>query len=337
MRARGVVLQGALAAVGLVAAFFVWQWEPVGPPGEVVVVDAPNQSLERVRYEDSAGWVELFREGSEDGALWLRLGTKPGPMPSARVDGGSPAVATSSVPPPPRVLRANETAEKLFARFAPLRASRGLGVLDAETLAEVGLKDSPRKLVVTLSTGEHAFSLAGASIGWGSPYVRREADGSVFLLGPWLLPDLENAAHRLVDRSLHAFEASEYDALTVTQGGSSRTFLVRNRSQRGAELVPRDAPDSPDETARRWHERVWLLAVNPTDLLGRGEEPPGGPPREVFRVEYWRGDKGIGQLLVARGADGGFYARTEHTAGWARLPPWADALVLEAEKVAAAR
>ncbi|HEX8434646.1 MAG TPA: hypothetical protein VF697_06070, partial [Archangium sp.] len=160
MRARGVALQGALAAVGLVAAYFVWQREPAGLPGEVVVLDAPNQALERVRYEDSAGWVELFREGSEDGALWLRLGTKPG----ARA--------------PPRVLRANETAEKLFARFAPLWASRGLGVLDAETLAEVGLKDSPRKLVVTLSTGEHTFSLAGASIGWGSPYVRREADGT---------------------------------------------------------------------------------------------------------------------------------------------------------------
>ncbi len=325
MMARGVALQGALAAVGLATAFFVWQREPEGAPGEVVVVDAPNQLLERVRYEDPAGWVELFREGSEGGALWLRLGTKPGAVPS------------SSVPPPPRVLRANETAENLFARFAPLRATRGLGVLDAETLAEVGLKDSPRMLAVKLSTGEHTFSLAGASLGWGSPYLRREADGSVFLLGPWLLPDLENAAHRLVDRSLHTFEASEYDALTVTQGGNARTFLVRTRSQRAAELVPQDAPDSPAETARRWHERVWLLAVNPTDLLGRGEEPPGGPPREVFRVEYRRGDKGIGQLLVARGEGGGFYARTEHTAGWARLPPWVDALVLEAEKVAAAR
>jgi hypothetical protein len=312
-----VALQGALAAVGLAAAFFVWQREPTGLPGEVVVLDAPNQALERVRYEDPAGWVELFREGSEDGALWLRLGTKPGPVP--------------------RELRANETAENLFARFAPLRATRALGVLDAETLAEVGLKDSPRKLVVTLSTGEHAFSLAGASIGWGSPYVRREADGSVFLLGPWLLPDLENAPIRLVDRSLHAFGASEYDALTVTQGGNSRTFLVRTRSQRGAELVPQDAPDAPDETARRWHERVWLLAVNPTDLLGRGEEPPGGPPREVFRVEYRRGDKGIGQLLVARGVGGESYARTEHTAGWVRLPPWADSLLLEAEKVVGPR
>ncbi len=319
MRARSVVLQGALAVAGLVAAFFVWQREPVGLPGEEVVLDAPKQALERVRYEDASGWVELFREGTGDGALWLRLGAKQAP--------GSA----------PRELRANELAGQLFTRFAPLRATRGLGVLDAETLAEVGLKDSPRKLVVTLSSGVHSFTLAGASIGWGSPYLRRETDGRVFLLGPSLLPDLENAANRLVDRTLHAFGANTYDALTVTQGNTSRTFLVRQRARRPAELVPRESPDAPDEMARKWHERVWLLTPAQADFLGRGEEPPGGAPHEVFRVEYRRGDERLGQLIVARGASGGFYARTEYTAGWAKLPPWADALVLEAEKVARGR
>ncbi|KFA92659.1 hypothetical protein [Archangium violaceum] len=310
MRARGVVLQGVLAAAGLAAAFFVWQREPVGAPGEVVVLDAPERALERVRYEDASVQVELFREGPGDGALWLRLGAK-------------------------RELRANETAEQLFTRFAPLRATRSLGVLEAEKLAEVGLKDSPRKLVVKLASGEHAFTLAAPAIGWGSPYLRRETDGHVFLLSPSLLPDLENAAHRLVDRTLHAFGASDYDTLTVTVGSTSRTFLVRARERRPAELLPRDAPDTPDETARKWHERVWLLAPAQADFLGRGEVPPGGEPREAFRVEYQRGAQRIGQLTVGRGAGGGFHARTEYTAGWAKLPPWADSIVLEAEKVAA--
>ncbi|MFY0565072.1 DUF4340 domain-containing protein [Archangium lansingense] len=312
MRARGVVLQGVLAAAGLAAAFFVWQRGPVGAPGEVVVLDAPKRALERVRYEDASVQVELFREGTKDGELWLRLGAK-------------------------RELRANEIAEQLFARFAPLRATRSLGVLDAERLAEVGLKDSRRKLAVKLSSGEHTFTLAASSSGWGSPYLRRETDGHVFLLPPSLLPDLENAAHRLVDRTLHTFGASEYDALTITVGSTSRTFLVRARAQRPAEFLPREAPDSPDETAWKWHERVWLLSPAQTDFLGRGEVPPGGEPRESFRVEYLRGDQRLGQLTVARGAGGEFYARTEHTAGWAKLPPWADSIVLEAEKVATGR
>jgi hypothetical protein len=312
MRARGVVLQGVLAVAGLVAAFFVWQREPVGAPGEVVVLDAPKGALERVRYEDASVQVELFREGKEEGELWLMLGTK-------------------------RELRANETAEQLFARFAPLRATRSLGVLDAKALAEVGLKDSPRKLAVKLASGEHSFTLAASSIGWGSPYLRRETDGHVFLLPPSLLPDLENPAHRLVDRTLHAFGASDYDTLTVTAGSTSRTFLVRARAQRPAEFLPQEAPEAPDETARRWHERVWLLAPAQADFLGRGEVPPGGEPREAFRVEYLRGAQRLGQLTVGRGAGGEFYARTEYTAGWAKLPPWADSIVLEAGKVAAGR
>ncbi|HZI07475.1 MAG TPA: hypothetical protein VEZ71_25890, partial [Archangium sp.] len=97
------------------------------------------------------------------------------------------------------------------------------------------------------------------------------------------------------------------------------------------------APDAPDEMARKWHERVWLLAPAQADFLGRGEVPPGGEPRESFRVEYLRGAQRIGQLTVARGAGGEFYARTEYTPGWAKLPPWADSIVLEAEKVATGR
>jgi hypothetical protein len=312
MKGRGVLLQGVLAAVGLAAAFFVWQREPVGAPGEVVVLDAPERALERVRYEDGSVQVELFREGREEGSLWLRLGTK-------------------------RELRANETAEQLFVRFAPLRATRSLGVLGAEKLAEVGLKDSPRKLAVKLASGEHRFTLAAPSIGWGSPYLRRETDGHVFLLPPSMLPDLENAAYRLVDRTLHTFGASDYDTLTVTAGSTSRTFLVRARAQRPAELLPRGAPDTPDEMARKWHERVWLLAPAQADFLGRGEVPPGGEPREAFRVEYLRGAQRIGQLTVGRGAGGELYARTEYTAGWAKLPPWADSIVLDAEKVVTGR
>jgi hypothetical protein len=301
----------------LVAAFLAWQREPAGAPGEEVVVEAPKRALERVRYEDKERWVELFRNAQEDGALWLRLGTKAEP------------------PPPVRELRANEAAQKLFERFAPLRATRNLGKLDAGKLAEVGLQGSPRKLTVALASGEHAFTVAAPPGGWGSPYLQRDADGLVFLLGPSLLPELESAAQRLVDRRLHTFEPGGYDALTVTQGNASRTFLATAQGQGPVSLAPQESPEAPDEFARNWHERVWRLA--PVELLGRGEEPPGGAPEVVFRVEYRKAGKALGELTLARGASGDFYARTEHTAGWARLVPGADALASEAAKVASGR
>jgi hypothetical protein len=345
MKASGVALQGALAAAGLLAALFVWQREPEATPGEVTVVDAPARALERVRYEDETRFVELFRDAKGDGELWVRLGTKPPPPPpvaSAATDGGTADAGTvaqasppPSPPPPPRELRANEVAQKLFARFAPLRASRGLGALDEKKLTEVGLAQSARRLTLTVGGAERAFTLANPPGGWGSPYLKSDADGHVFLLGPSLMPDLEAGASRLVDRRLHTFEPGAYDTLVVTQGAASRTLVASGQPPGPTTLAPKEAPDKPDEFLRNWHERVWRLM--PLDFLGRGEEPPGGAPEVVFRVEYRRGDKPVGELTVGRGEKGEFYARTEHTPGWARLHGGVDTLASEATKVASGK
>ncbi|MFP2932687.1 DUF4340 domain-containing protein, partial [Pyxidicoccus sp. 3LG] len=235
-------------------------------------------------------------------------------------------------PAPPRELRANETAEKLFARFAPMRAMRSLGELDAKKLEEVGLASTPRKLTVTVGGKPQAFSLASPAGGWGTPYLRREDDGRVFLLGPALLPDLENASNRLVDRRLHTFDLGDFDTVVVSAGGTSRTFKASGQAPGPVSLTPEESPDRPDEFARNWHDRVWRLM--PLDYLGRGELPPGGEPEPSFRVEYRRGGKPVGEVTVARG-DGSFFVRTEHTTGWARLHAGVDSLASEAAKVSA--
>ncbi len=358
MKVRDLALQGALAAAALVAAFLVWQREPEGAPGEVDVVDASVRALDMVRYEDEARFVELFRDEKDRDSLWVRLGYKPPkPVPTEPVagadggtpaaDGGSamaaapgadagtpPAVAQPPVqpPPPPRELKANETAEKLFARFAPLRATRALGELDAKKLEEVGLANTQRKLTLTVGGKAQAFDLASPTGGWGTPYLRREADGRVFLLGPALLPDLENATSRLVDRRLHTFELGGFDSVVVTAGGATRTFTVAGGAPGPVNLVPEEAPERPDEFARNWHDRVWRLL--PLDYLGRGEVPPEGEPQEAFRVEYRKGGQPVGHLTVAK-AGGSHYARTEHTTGWTRLHGGVEPLANEASRVTA--
>ena len=298
MRTRSVVLQGVLAVGAVLAAAAVASRPPEGAPGEVVVWDAPVNGLQWVRHEEPSGWVELYREPSEGGALWLRWST------------------------PPRALRANELAGPLFARFAPLKASRALGVLDAAHLAEVGLKDSRRALRLGFTGSEQRFTLAAPASGWRGPYLRRPTDGEVFLLSASLLPDLEGTAWRLVDRTLHTFGAGDADTLTVTVEGATRAVRLA-----GPGVPP------PEEAVRRWHERLTLLAPAAGDFLGRGEVPPGGEPREAFRVDYARGTTRLGHLSVGRGADGTVYARTEHTPGWVRLAPWADSLLEEARRL----
>ncbi|MFL5355499.1 hypothetical protein [Archangium sp.] len=317
MNTRAVVPQVALAAVGLVAAFLVWQREPEALPGGVTVLDVSRRSLQRARYEDAARFVELYRDERDEETIWVRLGS------AANGAGGET---------PPRELRGNEAARSLFASLAPLEGMRALGAVDAKKLEELGITGSPRKLALTVGSQQQVLKLASpVGTDWGSPYVLRE-DGRVFLLGPTLLPDLEGAATRLVDRQLHTLGPEEFDAFTVTQGKNARAFVVSGKQPGPVTVSPRSAPDAPDERVRNWHEVVWQL--QPLDVLGRGEEPPGGEPEELFQVEYARGDKVAGFIIVARGAEGDFYARTEHTVGWVRLQGGVDTLAAGAIQVA---
>jgi len=310
--------------MGLVAAFLVWQREPEGLPGDVAVLDISKRALQRVRYDDATRLVELYRDERDEETIWVRLGGK---SPEPAVEEG-----TSSARPPPRELRGNEAAKYLFTSLAPLKGIRALGTLDGKKLVELGLTDSPRRLALMVGGQEHVLTLASpVGSDWGSPYARRE-DGRVFLLGPTLLPDLEAAATRLVDRRMHTFELEDFDAFTVSQGSTRRAFVVRGRPPEPVTVAPQSAPDEPDERVRDWHERVWRLP--PVDVLGRGEALPGGEAEELFRVEYKRGNKVVGHVTVARGAEGNFYARTEHTAGWVLLQGGVDSLAVEAVKVA---
>ncbi|AKQ68523.1 hypothetical protein A176_005435 [Myxococcus hansupus] len=337
MKVRDLALQGALAGVALVAAFVVWQREPSAGPGEVTVVDAPVRALDSIRYEDDSRFVDVFRDASTRDRLWVRLGQKAwktGSGGAQDTDAGTAdaGAAAASEPLPPRELRGNDVADKLFSRFAPLRATRALGELDAKKLEEVGLTTSQRKLTVTVGGKTRVFTLASPSGGWGTPYLRSEDDGRVYLLGPALLPDLENANSRLVDRRLHTFDLGDFDSVVITASGGARTFSATGKAPGPVSLAPEEAPERPDEFARNWHDRVWRLI--PIDFLGRDELPAGGEPRESFRVEYRRAGAPVGQVTVAKGEEG-FFVRTEHTTGWAKLHAGVDALAEEAARVTA--
>ena len=400
MKARDVAVQGVLAGVALVAAFFVWQREPSRAPGEVTVEDAQVRSLERIRYEDETRFVELFRDAQDREAIWVVLGNKPakpnagpvstdagavsgdagavaraasdagpagsgardaGTLASAGLDAGAGArragdaaavastasdagagdagtlaAAGAAAPvPPPRELRGNDVAQKLFARFAPLRAQRELGVLDAQKLEELGLARSGRLLTLTLDGAPKVFRLAAPASGWGPPYLQRTSDGQVFLLGPSLLPDLEAAASRLVDRRLHTFDVDGFDRVVITSGATSRAFVASGKPPGAVQLAPVETPTAPDDFARTWHDRVWRLP--PGELLGRGEAPPGPAPTPAFRIEYQQGGKPVGELTMAKTPDGSWYARTEHTPGWTRMGGGLEPLAEEAVKLTAPR
>lgn len=329
MKARGAMVQGALGAVGLLAAWTTWQREPERPPGEAVVLDATHNDLTKVRYEDEKKWVELeVRKG--DG-VWIHT--------SARAD----------LKLPERTVRGNEGADKLVDKFTPLRATRALGALGADKLKEFGLDAPKKKLLVTARGGQSTFLVGNSPYGVSDPYVKDDKDSKVYVLGGGVLSDLDGAATRLVDRTLHQFLPSEFDAISVAAAGKKRELVQVNPESAGAKLAGKSNPSKPDDLAKNWHDKVWRLVA--TEVLGHGEDPASGAPQLAARLDYSFRGKSRGYIELARvtppakpeGTPPGapppgneIYVRTEHTAGWVKVPSSTDDLLHEAEKVAAA-
>jgi hypothetical protein len=331
MKTRGVLVQGGLALVGLVAAWTTWQRPVERPAAEVTVVDVSVQQLSRLRYQNGNRWVELQRE--PDGRVLATLSATPAVYPlGTSADGGTPeSGATPLVAAvPERQLRGSEAAEKLLERLAPLKASRALGVLESKALEQVGLDNPTQRLTLTAQGRERVYSVSTAVLGLNSPYLRSEQDGSVYLLGPGLVADLEAASSRLVDRRLHSFRLADFDALVVQRGAQKRDFLQRAEGTQAPRLFARQS-ETADEMVTSWHERVWRSA--PVELYGRGEVPPGGEPQPQARLEYLKDGKPVGFMELAPGPEGKVYARTEHTAGWVLLASGTAPLLEESSRV----
>jgi len=345
MRAPSAAIQGALALVGLIAAYTTWQRAPEVAPGDVVVIEGTKSSLEKVRHQDRGRWIELVRkaEGGES-LMWIRQGQAAMLDDHAGgwvVDGGVlkdgglelPDAGVAKVKAgKDRELRGNDRAEKLFERFMPLRAARALGVLSPEKQKELGLEGSQDHLEITSSGVTRSFLVATSAAGVGTPYLKDEKDQKVYLLAGSLLSELDPQSQQLIDRRMHAFKPTEFDTVVVKAGALQKEFVQTGAELAATKLAPKATPDQPDEFVRNWHDKVWtrLLAA---EMLGRGELPPTGEPTLALRLDYLAKGKAKGWLEVARGNGKDVWARSEQTAGWVLLLGGADEVLVESAKV----
>jgi hypothetical protein len=333
MNVRGAALQGGLAALGLVAAYTTWQREPERAPGEVVVLDVNKGDVKQIRFDDGAGkWVELDRRsepGLDEPRVWLKL-------------------AKQSTPE--RELPGNDGASRLWEKFAPLRATRALGALKADKLKELGLDTAKKKLAVTAKGEKHTFVIGTSPFSVSEPYVKDEHDGRVYVLGGGVISDLDAAGVRLIDRTLHAFKPGEFDAVNVSSGDKKRELSAPPSDNPLTAKLLSKKTGKADDLAKNWHDKLWRSMV--IDVLGKGELPKGGTPELQCKVEYLekgkpKGFVELGKLSAAPTTPANTsmpapaatatetWARSEHTAGWVKLPQSADEILKECSKVAA--
>lgn len=334
MTNRQVALQGTLALAGLCAAYFTWQRGVELAPGEVFVVDVGKNDLSQVRFDDrekpdKATWVELIRAADETGSFTqVHLSAQEKPAPGKE---------QAPIKVPERLVRGSDSADKLFASFAPWRASRGLGVLDAARLKDLGLDAPKKQLTLTLRNGKRSFAIAPAPPGGSEPYLRDEASGQVYVVSRSFLSDFQTASSLLVERHLHGFKVEDADRVSIQRGAKKKDFLV-SRGEDGVRLSPLATPDKPDSAAKTWHDRAFALW--PMDVLGKDEAPAEGAPQVDLRIDYSKRGRQLGFVEVAKvpavttgseGAKDTLFARSERTLGWFKLASDAQSLLGDAD------
>jgi hypothetical protein len=250
---------------------------------------------------------------------------------------------------PDRLVRGNEASNRIFEWFAPLRATRALGVLDQAKLKTLGLADTKKSLAVVSGGQTRRFALAPAPQGGSEPYIRDEQDGRVFIIRPQILSDLQAATTNLVERRLHKFPTEDIDRMVVTAGPKKQEYRASRVGPQvpGIRLAKAETPGAPVEAAKNWHERVWELF--PSEVLGQGESPAEGAPVVAVKIEYHARRRQLGWLELARVSPSSApsvslsapapnfpvaaYGRSEFTHGWTKLPDQAMALIDEGEKL----
>ena len=371
MTGRSAAIQGGLAALGLLAAHLTWQRDPERAPGAATVIDASKSDVSVVHYADNNTVVDFRRgHGDKDAPVWIHIVKGEGALrhkdvakadakdkKNDKLDAKAPNKAEAKAeakadakeqPDTPRDLRGSDQSARLVDNFGPFVSPRAFGVLDAAKLKELGLDAPVRKLDVTVKGDVRHYEIGQPEkAAAGESFLRDTRDGRVYLMPRGMLGDLQNPAH-LVDRRLHAFDLGDFDRIVVTSNGKTKDYVQTDRQVRAkATIASAKSPDKPDQMAKNWHDSLWRAFAS--DILGREEDPPGGKPATVLRVEYFDGKQSIGFDEFARveasadsasavseeptGTD--VYVRTEHSAGWMKVPN-GNQLITDAQKLVAA-
>jgi hypothetical protein len=183
--------------------------------------------------------------------------------------GTATGTQTAATPPPPapepkvtteRFL-GNEKMDELLGSFAPLKALRVIGKVEAEQLKEFGLDDQSSKLVVKAGGQTITLVLGKKSYGSRNRFVL-EGD-RVVLVDDQGIENLERANLRLYDRRLVPFELDDVQKAEVLAEGKSRRMGHTQRDKDGQLVWSDDEDAAPAKPAYgSFMDKVAKLRLN---------------------------------------------------------------------------
>lgn len=284
-----------------------------------VILDIQPDQLDRLAFD--TGKKQVVAVSREGGGFTMTITEqihKPAVKPEEKQAGEKAAAPKMITETQVTSYRASQEFEKTLERLLPLRAERDLGKPDAKKLAQFGLVEAGRSLIVEAREQKVAYLIGSQTYGDATTYIRQQPDGPVFLVSSTLIRSLDARANRYLERRLVGVDQQDVERIAVGTLTHSREFTRQKREKQRSVWVPADNPESANDLFTNWVERVFRLGAD--EYLN---EDPLPPPRPEFKLICFRGGQQLDELELASAEAGegkrDFFARSQFTGGWVKL------------------
>lgn len=322
----GLGLHLAALAVAAICAYFVFSAGKEKAEKGKVILDVEPDQLERLAFDTGKKQVvAVSRKGGGFTVTVTEQIHKPAAKPKEEKAEGGAGGAKKKDPALKMITetsvtsyRASQEFEKALERLLPLRAERDLGKVDEKKLAQFGMLEAGRTLIVEAKSQKITYLIGSQTYGGATTYVLQQPDGPVCLISSTLIRSLDVRATRYLERRLVGVDKKDVERVAVSTLTANREFMQQRREKKRSVWVPADSPDTTNDLFTNWVDRMFRLGA--TEYLA---EDPVPPPRPEFKLIYLRGSKKLDQLELASAEAGegkrDFFARSTFTGGWVKL------------------
>jgi hypothetical protein len=215
------------------------------------------------------------------------------------------------------VFKASAKADQLLDDLSPMLALRRLDVTDPDKLEEIGLGSPSATLDIVRDGQTQSLEIGGEAYGSRHIYVRRVADGQIYLVERELLQGLKYARSRLADHGLIGMPVKTIAKARITAGGATLAAVQKNADDSKAAVWALES----DEESRPEQLTTWMGQA--LKLKGmRYADPEDGPADLKARFSLVltdaKGDSDTLEVLQV-GEGGDWYGRSGHTRGLVKL------------------
>jgi hypothetical protein len=317
---RATLIYGLLLVLAAGGSWIQWTTDaPVDLEGRVAVLTGSAKAITAVRWVGEDTEATIVQKSDERGGyFWVdytRYKKTDKPVDVSTDDTGEAPPEMERVAIKTAFKSAGKS-DALMASFSPLAARRQLTITDEAKLEELGLDQPTARIEIDRAGHTEVLEIGAEAYGSRDYYVRHVSTGAIYLFERDLVQPLKYARTRLPDRSLYGVARADIDSATLTVEGASKVWNQMYADDKAkAHWVLGDGLDQEAERATTWLDKF-------LKLKGTQFADPNAPPADLqprFSVRLSQGDSQTTVAVSQVGAQGDWYAQSEHTRGLIKL------------------